>query len=180
MEPTPDLAQTCRERGLETIEQSFEAYTALAETERFSVVAAFEVIEHLFSPRDFLQSVHRMLSPGGLLILTCPNGRGFDIEALGNLSDSVDYDHLNYFSPRSLGRLLVDCDFQVLDEATPGRLDAELVRKKALSGEFDLSGQPFLQHVLIDDWDRLGGAFQKFLADNGLSSHLWIVARKME
>ena len=35
-----------------------------------------------------------------------------------------------------------------------------------LAGLLDLSGQPFLQRVLIEDWDRLGGPFQQFAAAN--------------
>jgi hypothetical protein len=66
----------------------------------------------------------------------------------------------------------------VLEVQTPGKLDAELVRKKALSGEFDLSNQPFLNRVLIESWEECGDAFQSFLVDNKMSSHMWLVARK--
>ena len=44
--------------------------------------------------------------------------------------------------------------------------------------EIDLAGEPFLRRVLLDEWDRLGWAFQQFLAANGLSSHMWLVARR--
>jgi len=67
---------------------------------------------------------------------------------------------------------------EVLEAETPGKLDAEIVRKRVLSGLIDLSAQPFLRRVLVDEWDRLGGVFQRFLAENSLSSHMWIVARK--
>ena len=63
-----------------------------------------------------------------------------------------------------------------MESETPGRLDAELVRKQALAGEIELEG--FLRRVLIDDWDRAGDAFQDFLAANGLSSNMWLVARR--
>jgi 2-polyprenyl-3-methyl-5-hydroxy-6-metoxy-1,4-benzoquinol methylase len=180
IEPTPELAQTCRARGLDTVEKPFETYAATAVDEGFSVIANFEVLEHLFSPRQFLQSIYRMLNPGGLMVLTCPNGQGFDIQVLGQLSESVDHEHLNYFSPPSLHRLLADCGFEVVDLRTPGRLDAELVRKKALSGEFNLSAQAFLKRVLVDEWDRLGGPFQNFLVQQGLSSNMWVAARKQQ
>jgi len=62
---------------------------------------------------------------------------------------------------------------------TPGRLDAELVRKAVLRGEKDLSGEPFLQQVLIDEWDRLGEPFQEFLVASELSSNQWLVARRV-
>src|SRR5439155_26773943 len=108
------------------------------------VVAAFEVIEHLFSPHDFLTACRDRLAPGGLVVLTCPNVRGFDVSVLGPVSDTVDVEHLNYFHPDSLCRLLERCGLTPLEALTPGELDAELVRKKALAGQFDLSGQPFL------------------------------------
>jgi 2-polyprenyl-3-methyl-5-hydroxy-6-metoxy-1,4-benzoquinol methylase len=177
VEPTPDLAQTCRLRGLEVIESPVEQIQLDAAL-RFDVVASFEVIEHLFAPGDFVRHTVALLKPGGLLMLACPNGKGFDVETLGTMSNTVDHEHLNYFNPASLSRLLASCGLEVLESLTPGRLDAELVRNKVLEGEFDLSGQPFLRKVLIDDWDRLGGGFQEYLAGAGLSSSLWMVARK--
>jgi SAM-dependent methyltransferase len=178
LEPTPDLAQTCRSRGLETVEMSFEEFARRFPSERFSVIANFEVVEHLFSPADFFRYVHRALEPGGLMVLTCPSGVGFDIQTLGPVSESVDHEHLNYFSPASMTRLLAACGFEVVDVTTPGKLDAELVRKKILSGEFDVSTQPFLKRVLLDEWDRHGSDFQNFIADQGMSSSMWAVARK--
>jgi hypothetical protein len=47
-----------------------------------------------------------------------------------------------------------------------------LYAKKALAGVFDISSQAF------DRWDESGAPFQQFLAENKLSSHMWIVARK--
>ena len=180
VEPTPDLAATCRQRGLEVIEAPIEEASA-GFSRSFpapDVIVAFEVIEHLFCPRDFVQACAGLLSRGGLLVLTCPSGCGFDVEVLGPLSDTVDVEHLNLFNPASLARLLGDGGFEMLETTTPGQLDAELVRKKALAGAFDLSSNPFLQRVLLDEWDTLGPPFQAFLAEHGLSSHLWVAARR--
>ena len=66
----------------------------------------------------------------------------------------------------------------MIEVTTPGRLDVELVRKAALAGDFDLSGQSFLRRVLSDEWESFGGPFQEFLAEHGLSSHMWLTARK--
>jgi len=176
VEPTPDLAETCRQKGLEVIEKPIEQVRLGRNT--IDVVASFEVIEHLFSPRDFIMGCAALLSPGGLLVVTCPNIRGFDILVLQALSGSIDHEHLNYFNPVSLSHLVGECGFEVLEVLTPGRLDAELVRKKILSGELDVSSQPFLKQVLIDEWERVGDSFQEFLADNMLSSHMWLVGRK--
>jgi 2-polyprenyl-3-methyl-5-hydroxy-6-metoxy-1,4-benzoquinol methylase/ribosomal protein S27E len=176
VEPTPDLAETCRRKGLEVIEKPVEQVRF--DSERIDVVASFEVIEHLFSPRSFLLSCANILSPGGLLVITCPNVRGFEIVVLQALSSTVDVEHLNYFHPASLSHLVSRCGFETLEVLTPGKLDAELVRKKILAGELDVSSQPFLKQILVDEWERVGDSFQQFLADNMLSSHMWLVARK--
>ena len=177
VEPVPDLAETCRRKAIEVIEKPIEQVQA-GEIAA-NVIACFEVIEHLFSPRDFVLGCSSVLIPGGLIVITCPNIRGFDLVTLQAASGTVDSEHLNYFHPSSLSHLLAECGFKVLEVQTPGSLDAELVRKKALAGEFDISAHPFLRQILLDEWERIGDAFQQFLAANGLSSHMSIVAQKL-
>ena len=67
----------------------------------------------------------------------------------------------------------------MLEIFTPGKLDAELVRKKILSGDFVLEKEDkFIKHVLIDKWKEMGNDFQQFLVENALSSNMWAVAQK--
>lgn len=176
IEPTPEMAAACRERGVHVIEKRIE--DVVDGLRAFDVMVSFEVIEHLFDPKKFLLQCATLLVPGGLLVLSCPNGLGFDIELLGSNALAVDAEHVNLFNPDSLSHLLEDTGFDVLDVSTPGRLDAELVRDAVLRGEFDVSMDPFLRRVLVDDWERLGWPFQEFLASNRLSSHLWLAARR--
>jgi len=140
------------------------------------VIVNFEVIEHLYSPKEFIAGCRKIVKEGGLLILTCPNGEGFDVATLGTVSDTVDHEHLNYFNPESLGSLLKNSGFEILDTMTPGKLDAELVRNKIIEGSFSIE-EPFLKRVLVDDWDKLGHSFQQFLQDNLLSSNMLLIAR---
>jgi 2-polyprenyl-3-methyl-5-hydroxy-6-metoxy-1,4-benzoquinol methylase len=176
VEPTPDLAETCRKKGLEVIQAPIEQIDLSGQM--IDVIASFEVVEHLFAPKYFLESCASMLAPGGLLIVTCPNVQGFDILVLGKMSSAVDAEHLNYFHPSSLAHLVSTCGLETVEILTPGNLDAELVRKHLLSGELDGSAHPFLRQVLVDEWEQIGGRFQNFLAENMLSSHMWLVARK--
>lgn len=175
VEPTPGLAGMLRDKGFEVFESGWE--TAPLEGLNADAVCSFEVIEHLFDPGAYLRAVRRALRPGGVLVLTCPNIRGFDFQMLGyDNADNFGLGHINMFHPASLTTLLESCGFTVRAVATPGRLDADLVRQKILRGAFDVSAQPFLRRVLIEDWDRLGEPFQAFLRENGLSSNMMVTA----
>jgi len=174
IEPTPGLAAACRARGVKVIEKRVEDVPA--GTLNADIVVSFEVIEHLFAPAGFIRQMAALLRPGGLLILSCPNGLGFDVAMRGAGSDAVDAEHVNLFNPDALAGLLARSGFSVLEATTPGRLDAELVRNAALAGELTLD--PFLQRVLIDEWDSQGAPFQAYLAAQGLSAHMWIAARR--
>lgn len=176
VEINPEMATACSARGLEVIAKGIE--DVRDELDLVDVVAGFEVIEHVFEPRVLLQQCARLMKPGALLVLSCPNGQGFDISLLGATSLAIDPEHVNLFNPNAIQILLDSCGFDLIDATTPGRLDAEFVRTAVLDGKFDVSRDPFLRRVLIDEWDRLGWPFQQFLADNGLSSHMWLVARR--
>ncbi len=176
VEPTPQMAAACRERGVDVVEARIE--DAAGMLPGADVLVAFEVIEHLFDPARFVADCARIVRPGGLLVLSCPNAAGFDIATLGAESLAVDPEHVNLFTPDALSELLTGHGFGVVSATTPGRLDAEFVREAALGGRIDLDGQPLLRRVLLEEWDALGGPFQRFLADNGLSSHMWIAARR--
>jgi len=176
IEPCHELAQSCRKRGIDTIELPIEQ----VESNQFNVITSFEVLYHSFAPKQFLLSCRRILMPGGLLILTTPNSKGFDLLVAGKSADSLDGpNHMNSFNPYSLRLLLERCGFEVIEITTPGKLDAQIVRSLVLSGKLDISGCPFLKLVLIEEWERLGESFQDFLADNELSGHMWAVAKKV-
>jgi 2-polyprenyl-3-methyl-5-hydroxy-6-metoxy-1,4-benzoquinol methylase len=175
IEPTPEMAAACRARGVDVIERRVEEIGE--EIGAIDVLVSFEVIEHLFAPNLFLAQCARLVRPGGLVVLSCPNGQGFDIAQLGAAALAVDAEHVNLFNPASLARLVAAHGFSVLEVTTPGRLDSEFVREAALKGEIALD--PFLRRVLVDEWDRLGWPFQQFLAANGLSSHMWLAARRL-
>ena len=174
VEPNPQLAEKCRARKLEVIEKPIEMIASGSIVA--DVIVTFETIEHLFSPKEFLLACRGILRCNGLIFVTCPNMHGFDFSLLREKSKNVGGDHINLFNPQSLELVLEACGFKVLEVSTPGVLDAELVRKSILRGDYDVSSQPFLKRILIDEWHTLGVPFQRFLAKNLLSSHMMAVA----
>jgi 2-polyprenyl-3-methyl-5-hydroxy-6-metoxy-1,4-benzoquinol methylase/ribosomal protein S27E len=176
IEPTPEMAQACRERGVRVIEKGIENVGSAVRPA--DVIVAFEVVEHLFEPTVFFQQASRLLAPGGILVVSCPNGLGFDIATLGAESLAVDAEHVNLLNPDSIRLLGEKCGLQCLEVSTPGRLDAEFVRTAALGGRYNLTHQPLMHRILIEEWDELGWPFQQFLAAHNLSAHMWAVFRK--
>ena len=177
IEPNEELAERCKALGLETFEGGYEKVEIL---EKVSVIASFEVIEHLYNPSHFVQWCHKSLVKDGYLMLTCPNIVGFDTFLLGKLSDSVDHEHLNLFTPASLSILLNKNGFQVEKLLTPGELDVDIV-KQALEDNIlssDTVGD-FLTKLLLSSDDTVRNNFQKFLKVSQLSSNMMILGRKV-
>lgn len=60
---------------------TFQPVVSMAYLEPADVVIASEVIEHVDRPDEFLAQLRERLLPGGLLLLTLPNGRGpFEVD----------------------------------------------------------------------------------------------------
>ncbi len=176
VEPTPALAEHCRKLGLRVVAQRIEDVTD--EIAGADCIVAFEVIEHLFSPRAFVQRCRDLLRPGGLLLISCPNGEGFDIAMLGRDSMAVDPGHVNLMNPCSLSLLAEECGLDVIEVSTPGRLDTDFVCRAIDQGIIAGPSDPFLRRVLVDERERLRWPFQQFLMEHGLSSHMWLLARR--
>ena len=91
----------------------------------FDVVYMGEVIEHLWSPRDGLQEVHRVLKVGGRLLLDTPNVLSLSRIVnwwLRHLDEIGDPTHTFLFSPAVLGNLLSSGGFSILEMHTDRKL----------------------------------------------------------
>lgn len=121
----------------------------------------------------------KVLKKSGLLIITTPNIKGFDLLILGSNSDNIiGPQHLNYFTPYSAIYLLEKSGFKVIDWSTPGKLDVDIVKNQIMNNNFEISC-PFLKNIFVDGDQKVRDAFQEFLTNNKLSSHLLIVGQKV-
>ena len=79
----------------------------------FDVITAFDLLEHVYHPRQFLALVHQWLKPGGIFFVMLPNIESLESRLLGNYWYGLELPrHLTHFSPRSLRRVLTSMGFQ--------------------------------------------------------------------
>ena len=169
VEPSPELSARCREIGIETLESTAEHSGEWAG--RFDLVISSEVIEHVYSPRGFIEALARLLKPGGRVLLTGLGYEGFDILTLQEASNSIfPPHHINFLSVKGFEKLMEGVGLTGVDVWTPGRLDVDIVRSSGLGGEF--------MRVLESRGPEVLARFQEFLSNNQLSSHVWASACK--
>ena len=70
VEPTLLAAIVATQRGVDTL--SAELFELRLPTSGIHAVSMFDVLEHLDSRHDVLQEIHRILKPGGHLVITVP------------------------------------------------------------------------------------------------------------
>ena len=71
------------------------------------------MMKHLTDPLSYLQAMARLLKPGGRLLMTTPNSRGFSGRLLGPRWRVFAGEHLSYFDQPSLTHLLDRAGFSV-------------------------------------------------------------------
>jgi len=85
----------------------------------FPVVAAYHVFEHIYHPASWLEQVRQLVEPQGLLHLQVPNGASLTRRISGEVwSGLVFPQHVYFYEPRTLQRLLTRSGFSVLATAT--------------------------------------------------------------
>lgn len=81
--------------------------------DKFDVVIAGEIFEHLTNHRSFLKSVERHLLPEGVLVMSVPNANSLNY-VLQNMvfGHEVDaWDHSVFFTPVTMSVMLMKCGF---------------------------------------------------------------------
>jgi SAM-dependent methyltransferase len=87
---------------------------ALLPAGTFSVATLWDVIEHLPCPSEALSRVHRWLGADGILLLNLPNCESWVARAMGRRWVLLLREHLWYFSPATIERLLRQNGFGVV------------------------------------------------------------------
>jgi len=125
IEISPDEAQRARERvGANVfVGDIFDAPFAPAS---FDVVTSFDVLEHLYQPRNVIDRVFKWLKPGGIYYVAVPNVESWEARLFKSYWYGLEMPrHLFMYSPTSLRKLATNAGFQELLCSTPPACYAE-------------------------------------------------------
>ncbi|MDC3378911.1 class I SAM-dependent methyltransferase [Planctomycetota bacterium] len=85
--------------------------------QKYDVVVAGELLEHLTNHRSFLEGVRRHLTPDGLLVASVPNANSLNYfiqtAVFGHEVDA--WDHSAFFTPVTISVMLAKCGFQATE-----------------------------------------------------------------
>ncbi|MBI5839375.1 MAG: class I SAM-dependent methyltransferase [Chloroflexi bacterium] len=95
--------------------------TADYEPESFDLVVAFDTFEHIYDPKLFVKSIHRLLKPGGVLAITTPDPTSTLSKISGKNWVSFKLpEHVFYWSPATIRRVLEE-EYDVLEVRSAGQ-----------------------------------------------------------
>jgi hypothetical protein len=174
IEPSVHLSRICREKGFPVVEKFLENVRREDLSDKSRCFVSFELFEHLFDPKEFLRGLNALMRGGDLFIFTTLSGLGVDIQALWEDSKAVTPpQHLNFFNPAAMRRLLAKAGFETLEVTTPGKLDMDILQNN-LSQVKDRFWRNYLRIATESE----KSAMQAFISEQGLSSHMMAICRK--
>jgi SAM-dependent methyltransferase len=104
VDPSAEAARYCNMKGLGPVEQGDIRSIRFADAS-FDLVLATDVIEHVEDDRQALAQLHRLLRPGGAVLLTVPA-----FPSLWGLQDDVSH-HFRRYRLAQLGQLVKAAGF---------------------------------------------------------------------
>lgn len=111
--------------GVKTIVANLEAPLPL-DSAQFDWILCLDVLEHLVAPVQALSEAHRLLRPGGKLLINVPNhftltgrirmllGAGIHWNQFFPDKNNWANPHMRFFTRQSIGKLVSACGFQIL------------------------------------------------------------------
>jgi len=117
VEVSQDAAEYARsEFGLDVVTKPFEELEF--PQDHFDIVTLWQTLEHLPYPLMTLNEVHRILKPGGLVVVSTPNIEALPARVLGKRWWDVKRLHVNQFSTTTLVDILARGGFRDMSAAS--------------------------------------------------------------
>ncbi|MGK7894838.1 MAG: class I SAM-dependent methyltransferase [Xenococcus sp. (in: cyanobacteria)] len=107
-------AQTwASQNNLKVLNESIEQHS-LNNTEKYSVVCSFQVLEHIAEIHSFIEASIKCLKPGGLLIYSVPSADSFIASVKNNILNMPPH-HISWWSDKSLQHIAHIFGLKVID-----------------------------------------------------------------
>jgi 2-polyprenyl-3-methyl-5-hydroxy-6-metoxy-1,4-benzoquinol methylase len=115
-----DAVEEARKRGLRAFSEKLETVSA-DRFGLFDVITMYDVLEHSYDPNAMVQAASRLLVDDGLVVIYVPNWESTVREILGiNTFWIWGIFHLSYFTLETLGKLVEQNGFQIIEYETQG------------------------------------------------------------
>lgn len=171
-EYTDTAVEICKRKGISM--QQGPLHAAQYTPNSFDVITFIEVLEHINNPHEELENFRKLLRAGGALYITTPNFNAISRHLLKANWSIIEYpEHLCYYTPSTLHRLLHQHGFKRVTLTstgiTPSRLFRAKSKKEGTNNEQKIS--PILPDEklrTITDSNPLGAAAKKMI--NGVLS----------
>ena len=174
IEPGPELAKICREKGFIVYENFLENLHINDMPNSKKCFVSFELFEHLHSPEKFLENLNHLMNKDDIFIFSTLSSSGIDIQLLWEDSPSVSPPHhLNFFNPISIKTLLEKNGFKNVNVKTPGKLDIDIMFNNR-----EKIKDRFWKTFFSLTNERVKSKWQQIITDTNLSSHMMVSCRK--
>ncbi len=108
-----DAVAYCRSKKLSVLPGTLHALNKKLKYRSFSVVTAFQVIEHERDPIRFVRRIHKLLKNGGLVVIATPDYGGLWRKIMGRHWFGFAHpEHVVLFSEKSMRTLLGNAGFR--------------------------------------------------------------------
>ena len=89
---------------------------------KFDLITMWHVLEHIYEPKSFIKKINSLLKPRGLLVFEVPNADSLVMRIFKeNYNWLMVPEHIYYYSPESVSKLLEEYGFKVRKITFPHR-----------------------------------------------------------
>jgi SAM-dependent methyltransferase len=140
IEPSQWAAEQAKKLGLKVIHGTLSA--ANLPEASFDVVTLWDVIEHLSDPMAEICRAHRVLKPGGLVVIHTMDIDSLFARVMGPRWPWLMEMHIYYFSQRTMAAMLRKAGFQVIRSGPHGRFQTLGYLGTRFTALFGQAGRP--------------------------------------
>lgn len=114
-----DAVNYCVSQGLAVSQGTIGNFWKKHKKKKYSIITAFEIIEHEYSPKEMLSSIWKLLDKNGVVAISTPNYGSWWRKIMGKYWPGYQHrEHLFFYDPESLQFLFRSVGFREISIVT--------------------------------------------------------------